>query len=266
MIDLLQMAARAGGEVLLKYFKREFTTSFKGSHHNIVTQADTESQKIIHKTIVDEMLKRGFKKEDIGFIAEEGMNIKGRHKFIIDPLDGTTNFSVGLTNFCIPIAYLKDDVILDSVVFMPYNDVFYTASRGKGAYKLALKGNKNLKLIPGNLKEGVVSSNLSSNPEAREKLLPALSALYPQIRALRFLGVAAYEHCLLAENTLAASILPNTFIWDIAATKLIIEEAGGKIVNFEGQPIRLNLEKPETAYQTIAAHPNNLPELLKVFK
>src|SRR3989338_1819234 len=101
MIDLLQKAAREAGEVLMKYFNQGVKANYKTSHKNIVTEADLTSQKIIYNSIISGMLRKGYKKNDIGFIGEENLNISGKHKFIIDPVDGTSNFASSYGYFCI---------------------------------------------------------------------------------------------------------------------------------------------------------------------
>lgn len=266
MIDLMEKAARAGGEVLLKYFRKDFTTSHKTSHHNIVTEADTKSQKIIYETILSEMLKRGFKNKDIGFIGEEGMNIEGSHKFVIDPLDGTTNFSVGLDLFCIPIAYAVDNVIRASVVYLPLQKVFYFAQKGQGAYKTASGKTQKLRMGYVPLQQTVVSVHFSSISKIRQKQPDFFAQLFPKTRGIRNLGSIALDHCLMCDNLLGGCINFNSYIWDLAATSLIIEEAGGSMVDFAGKTRTLDFENPEKGYKSLACHTKNINSILSCFR
>jgi len=115
MLDILELAARAAGEIILSYFHKESHITRKTSHQNLVTEADTSSQAIIKKIITDSLEKRGMSENEIGFIGEENLKTVGtKHSFIIDPLDGTNNFASGLDYFCISIAHVVDGQVENS--------------------------------------------------------------------------------------------------------------------------------------------------------
>lgn len=269
MIDILQKAARAGGEVLMKYFRTDHSVKHKTTHQNLVTQADIESQEAIHRSLLSSMIKAGYKKDELGFIGEEDLHVKGRHLFIIDPLDGTNNFASGFDYFCIPIAYLKDRKPVASVVYHPKTKVLYTAEAGKGAFKGILdkspQKQKRLRLRFAPLQDSLMMAGISSSSKIKDAQISIYTKLHPHFRGFRNLGCAGLDYCLFAENIFGAVINGKNYIWDIAATKLIIEESGGVLVDWEGREVELDLDKSDKPYKTIACHPKNLPKILKYF-
>lgn len=266
MINILETAARAGGAVLTRYFRSTYTTSHKDTPQNIVTQADIESQKIIHETILKMAKKRGLATSEIGFIGEEKLNQPGRYRFIIDPLDGTTNFSVGLEYFSVPIAFLDGVEAVAAVVYQPLHDVLYIAQKGKGAYKIV--GKKREKLIVKNkpLDKSVLVAHLSSKPQLRQKQLNLIIKFQEITLGVRYLGCVSLDHCYFADGVFGVVVNSRTFVWDTAATQLIIEEAGGTIVDWSGYRLTYDLENPMKQYNSIVCHPKNLAPILTYFK
>lgn len=264
MLDVLETAARAGGTVLTKYFKKTYYSSHKDTPRNIVTQADLESQKLITEIITKEMVKKNISSSEIGFIGEENLHSVKKHTFIIDPLDGTTNFSVGIPLFCIPIAYMQQDgQITHSVVFEPLTDSLYYAQQNHGAFKKI--GSKKLKLecVAKPIHNVVVSAHVSASSDLAKQMLNLVSKLQPASLGVRHIGVVALEHCWFTENILGVAINSRSYIWDTAATQLIIEEAGGSLSNWAGNRLEYDFNKPNKQYNSIATHPKNLSTILK---
>lgn len=265
MLDILEAAAREGGAVLNKYFRKIYYTSHKDTPRNIVTQADIESQQVICDTIVDLMVKKGHKKSDIGFIGEENLHSVKKHTFIIDPLDGTTNFSVGIPLFCIPIAYVNNGKTEASIVYSPIDDIMYIAKRGKGAYKKTNSQEEKLECIYKPIDKVVASAHLSAHPDNKEKMLKIVGQLQTATLGIRHIGVVALEQCWFAENILGIVINSRNYIWDTAATQLIIKESGGTLVDFKGAEMTYDFSNPMKTYNSLAVHPKNLPSILKYF-
>jgi myo-inositol-1(or 4)-monophosphatase len=265
MIDILKKAAREGGKVLLNYFQKELEVSHKTSHQNIVTQADTESQQVIQQTIVDMMLQLGCKKSEIGFMGEEDLTIESeQYVFVIDPLDGTANFACGLDEFSIFIACVKEKTLISSVVYFPAKDMLYYAEKGKGAFRES-KGEVHkltLEAIP--LKNGLVNIYLSTKQEIRDDLIRRSISLIDHMRGLRAIGLLGATHLL--EGQFAVVMCGREYAWDIAASKLLVEEAGGVVCDFSGHEIILNLHVRNTPYQVLMCHPNNLGEILRYIR
>src|SRR3989344_8589889 len=114
MIDVLKTAAIEAGTILLNYYKKNLTLNYKTSHKDFYTIADVESQKTIKETITKLLVKKGVDKCEIGFIGEENLNTASnkKHLFVIDPLDGTTNFTSGFDFFAISIGYFYENELM----------------------------------------------------------------------------------------------------------------------------------------------------------
>ena len=99
----------------------------------------------------------------------------------------------------------------------------------------------------------------------RIKHLESYKNIFPHISGFRSIFCMTLSNCLLAENVFNIVVNGHTFIWDISAIKLIVEESGGILVDFKGQPINFNLNNPKQAYNVISCHPGLKNEVLKFF-
>ena len=263
MIEVLKTAAIEAGTILLNYYKKNLTLNYKTSHKDFYTIADVESQKIIKETITKLLLKKGIDKSEIGFIGEENLNVatNKKHLFVIDPLDGTTNFASGFDCFAISIAYFYDSVLTTGLIYRPTSKDFYYAQKNQGAYK----NSQLLKIIYKSLKQCLLAGTISSRPNKYPQQFKIYQNIFPCISGLRSLFCITLDICLFAENIFNIVVNGHTFIWDIAAVKLIIEESGGIMVDFKGQPIYLNIKDPKQAYQIISCHPKLKNEILTFF-
>lgn len=262
MLDVLEQAARMGGKVLTHYFRGTFTKKTKDTPINIVTQADIESQQAISSTITKLLKKKGIDESEIGFIGEESLHIHGDHTFIIDPLDGTTNFSVGFGYFCIPIAYAYKGVVIEALVYDPLSDTVFSAAKNKGAHKIHTNSKKHIKITDTSLNKTVIVAHLSANRELRQKQIPLLTKVQNLTLGVRYLGAVALDHCNFVDGIFGAILNSRTYIWDTAATQLIIQEAGGVLVDWNGNTLSYDMSDPTKQYNTIAIHPDNLKTLL----
>lgn len=265
MLNILQRAARQAGELLMKYFNQGVIATYKTSHKNIVTQADLASQKLIYQTIVSKMLKKRLEKKDIGFIGEEKLNIEGKHKFIIDPLDGTNNFASGYGNFCVSIAYAINNKIITGVIYNPNTDTLYLAQIGKGAFKLRNHSKTPLRLREIMLKNSLMSVIFNKDENIYNREFIIYKKLYPVVRAFREDGSTALDLCRHADNIFPLHINGNAYIWDVAAANLIVEEAGGRLSDWRGEKIFIDINNPQKRYQFFACHPKLKDEILKFF-
>ncbi|VVA43373.1 conserved hypothetical protein [Candidatus Roizmanbacteria bacterium] len=264
MINIMKRAATEAGTILLNYYKKNLTLNYKSSHKDFYTIADVESQKCIKEVITKLLLKKGIKESEIGFIGEEKLHVdsKRKHLFVIDPLDGTVNFAFGLDFFSISIAYFYNGVLTSGLVYQPTNKNYYYATLGKGAFK----NNQPLRMTYKPLKRSLFSGLISSRPEVYTKLFNIYQKIYPHVAGYRNLNSMAIDNCLLSENVFNIVINGHTFIWDISAVKLILEESGGIMVDFNGLPINFDLKDPKLAYDVISCHPGLKNEIIEYFK
>lgn len=252
MEDVLRQASLAGGKVLLKYFGTNLEINPKYSHQDFATVADIESQDAIRQSIIGQMARMGVKESEIAFIGEEKLNTAShKHLFIIDPLDGTTNFQSGLDYFAISIAYCLNGEITEGAIYRPTNGDFYFGKKGGGSYKNGKALSFSAKPLKACLLDGIISSRSNIYP----KMFKKLSNLFPHVKGFRSLFCTTLSDCLAVENILNVTINGNTFIWDIAAVSLIVSEAGGVLCDFEGNPIKFQLDNPDAAYNALVCHP-----------
>ncbi len=265
MIDILEVAVRAAGVITLSYFHKESHISHKTSHQNLVTQADIESQDAVKQSIIKSLALQGIPPEDIGFIGEEHLDMKGnKHLFIIDPLDGTNNFASGLDYFSISIAHAVDGILTDAVIYWPSRDILYYAHVGTGAFK-KMKDQKPIQLMVSDalLENSVIFTYLSSQKKYRETIYPLLERLFTVVRGLRINGSLCLDlvHLCDTENATHITLNFHGYLWDVAAGALIVKESGGIFADLLGSEIQVDCSDAKKQYSFIAAHPNVVSKL-----
>lgn len=269
MLEILEQAARAAGSISLSYFHQESHISHKNNmHQNLVTRADTESQKKIQETIIHLLTQNGIEAADIGFIGEENLETpNAKHMFVIDPLDGTGNFASGLDYFSVSIAYFKDGVPAAGLVYWPSRDIVYSAEVGKGAWKRHANGQpKRITVADELLKNSLVLMYLSAIPKYFTKTAETIAVLAPSIRGIRLYGSTCLDVVHVADNENAAHLLVNShlYLWDIAAVYTILREAGGVVYDFEGNEVMLNALSKQREFNAIAGHPHIVQSCLQI--
>jgi myo-inositol-1(or 4)-monophosphatase len=222
MIEDVILIAREAGGMIKEAFRTNFSVEFKTNEANLVTEVDTKSEQMI----IDFISK---KYPDHGILAEEsGGNYKNKeYVWIVDPLDGTTNFAHGLPIFSVSIGIQKNGKTICGAVYDIMQDLMYSAEIGGGAFcnKRKLKVSENE-----NLQHSVVVAN---NPYNAIELF---SAFLKKSRAVRRLGSAAIDMCYVADGVFDGFWEVKLNPWDVCAGSLIVEEAGGLITDFKGKP------------------------------
>ncbi len=269
-MDILQESARSASALILSYFHKEAAVSRKTTHQNLVTKADTESQALIKKIIYKKLAERNIKKSEIGYIGEENLIVKGsKHLFIIDPLDGTNNFASGLDYFCVAIAHVQDDVLMDSIIYWPSQDTMYYATKGCGAWKQKGK-NKPVRLQVKDelLENSMIFTYLSTNIEYRKKAYTFIENLFSTVRGIRIAGSLSLDLVHLCDTDNATHITLNFhgWLWDVVAGALIVQESGGILTDLKGNEIQVDCFDATKAYSFLAAHPNVITALKPFLK
>lgn len=222
-LEFAKDCALNAGELLLRYFRTsEFKVDTKLNITDVVTTADRESEFLI-KT----MIKKRF--PDHGILAEETGESKegGDWRWVIDPLDGTTNFSQGLPVFCVSIAleYKGEPVV--GVVYAPYLREMFYAVKGLGAY---LNGDRITCGKKVSLAESVVATGFPYDKVSNSDNNTAeVSRIVPKIRGLRRAGSAAVDMAYVAAGYYDAYWELNLKRWDVAAGIVIAKESGANI-------------------------------------
>ncbi len=217
----------------------------EGQATNLVTEMDKRSERMII-----EKIKQYYPDHD--FLGEEtgGHDVKSDYRWIIDPLDGTVNFTHGLPYYCVSIGLEYKGTIQLGVIFDPSSGELFTAERGKGAYlnHQRLQVTKTNKLIESMLVTGF-PYNVSENPNhAIEHFINFLK----EAQAIRRLGSAALDLCYVAAGRFEGFWEVNLHPWDIAAGVLILQEAGGMWTDFHGLPT--NVYNPQLLASNGAIH------------
>lgn len=234
MKKFLEKIIKKGGKKLEKFFKESWElVSLRKSSKEIVTQYDK---------IVDQFLRQQIHQKfpSHSILSEEGGFFQGKSQYcwIIDSLDGTSNFANHNPFFTICIALLKGKEILMGAIFAPLLQEFYFAQKGKGAF---LNGKKIQVSKVKDFKESylVFCEGAEKN---REKICQILKEIYPRVKDLRKIGSAGLETAWVAGGRVDGYFTTQIDLWDVAPGILLVQEAGGKISNFSGQKWKLKRE------------------------
>lgn len=219
-------AALRGGEVVRKYFGQALETEKKSNIGDLRTKADVESEQAII-----ESLARSFPNFNI-YAEESGeTNNKSEFTLVIDPLDGTSNFVMGIPDFAISIGLLKGEEAVFGVIYNPVTNQLYTAEKGKGAF---LNG----KQIHVNNEIEITRSTISytcgynTGRAYSERVTNELRG--KGVKRIVDHWAPAFDYCLLASGRIEAVISKEGDLEDYVAAKVIVTEAGGKVTDFSG--------------------------------
>lgn len=232
MLYIAIEAAKEAGKFLKKNLGKVRNIDLKsGQDRNIVTDLDKKSEELIM-----EIIKKHYPNHDI--LAEESGSEFGKksgYKWIIDPLDGTTNFTHALPIFCVSIGLEKNGELIAGVIYDPNLDELYTAEKGRGAF---LNGRRLRISQINSLKNSLLVTgfpyNITENPgHCIEHFVNFLLSA----QAIRRMGSAALDLAYVAAGRYDGFWEVNLNPWDMAAGVLLVREAGGKITNFDGNEI-----------------------------
>jgi len=235
--------AREAGERLREFFAQGVETEYKGDV-DLVTVADRTVEKLI----------RGCLREvfpEHGIYGEEGTRerLDQEYRWYVDPLDGTTNFAHGFPHFCVSLGMeqrapgLKPDEdgkLAAAVIFDPLRDDLFTAEAGKGAL---LNGKALHVSRTGELAESLVATGFPSRKRHGSPNIHFYQEFTLRSHGVRRAGSAALDLAYVAAGRLEAFWEFNLNPWDTAAGILLVEEAGGRVTDFAGNPVRLASEE-----------------------
>lgn len=227
--DLINISLEAGN-VIREGFGKHLQIEFKTNESNLVTQID----KTAEKTILDFIKK---KYPSHGIMAEESgeVNSKSEYLWVVDPLDGTTNFAHGLPIFSVSIGLKKNNQTIGGVVYDVMQNIIYSAELGAGSFADSKKLRvSNTDMLQRALLVTGFPYNISENPE---NVFERFTALTKASRGMRRLGSAAIDFCYVAKGVFDGFWEVFLNPWDLCAGKLILEEAGGLVSDFDGTNI-----------------------------
>jgi myo-inositol-1(or 4)-monophosphatase len=231
-LALAKNTAKEAGLLLRRRWGRVHRVNYKGVA-NLVTEMDILAEKYIVAAI-----RRRFPQHNI--LAEEktAPQTVSSYRWVIDPLDGTTNYAHGLPIFSVSIALEKEKELLLGVVYDPLQDHLFWAEKGKGAFlnRKRIRVSSTPRLSQSLLATGF-PYDLRSSPINN---LDHFAHFVVRTHAVRRLGSAALDLCYVAAGWFDGYWEMKIGPWDLAAGSLIVREAGGKVTNFSGQPIHLD--------------------------
>ena len=219
---------------------------------SVVTEADLASEKAIL-----EILDSGAGRFNI-ITEESGYQDRGSvYTWVVDPLDGTSNFAAGLPWFGVIIALFKEDIPILGGMYLPVDDALYMAETGAGATR---NGEPVRPTNSRDLAQHLISYSFDfSEDEHKTSLeMDIMARLSREVRNIRSTN-SLLDFCYVADGRLGAALNQATRIWDIAVPWLMIREGGGKVTDILGQEIRFNLSKQAIGHNyTIIASGKNL--------
>ena len=231
-LDFIIPLAKKTGELQLSYFRTDkLDIRTKSNISDVVTRADKESEELIAKAILDRYPGHKILGEEGGFWGKDDSD----YLWVVDPLDGTTNFSQGLPIFSVSIALQHRGETIAGVVYAPYLDELFVASKGDGAYMTYHGGEWKELHVSGKRKldSSVIATGFpydkGTNPDNNSV---EASRIIPLVRDLRRFGSAAYDLCSVACGILDGYWEMSLHLWDVCAGILIVEEAGGLVYHY----------------------------------
>lgn len=223
-------AARQAGETLKAHFREKTRIKYKG-RANIVTEIDLRSEEILKSFLLAEY-------PDHSVLSEESQAITGTSKYqwILDPLDGTNNYSFGIPFFSIVIALTEGEDVLLGIVYDPLRDEMFSAQKRKGATLNNLPIHVTSKKT---VRESLIGLDLGYIDEKGKKSLEFITSLWPEMYAYRIMGSAALGMAYTACGRLDIYFHLLLYPWELACGQLLVTEAGGVATDLKGKPLKV---------------------------
>ena len=254
-LNVMIAAARKAARPLIRDFGEleNLQISQKGPG-DFVTHADKRTEQIL----IDELTRA---RPGYGFLGEEGGGIEGKdksHRFIIDPIDGTTNFLHGIPHFAISIALERDGVLVAALIFNPITDELYTAEKGHGAYlndkRLRVASRK--EMAPSLFATGLPFLGRPHHARAMAETATVMAVT----SGIRRFGAASLDLAYVAAGRLDGFWEHGINLWDTAAGIVLVREAGGIVSDFQGRTDGLKGD------DVVCANEHLHPQLIKLLK
>ena len=226
-------AAKEAGPIFKKHFGNAGKVKMKNNDpRNLVTQIDLAIEKQIRKTILKNFPTAKIIGEEFGSSILEQDDVV----WIIDPIDGTTNYIRGIPLTCITIGVWDKHGPLVGAVYNPLINQIYTALRGKGAF---LNGKK-IKVSAINSVSEASGGIGWMSPESGKK---TFNQIIGDVRKIRVLATSSWQTCMVASGALDYYVTRDVNIWDVGGPLAILKEAGGKFSDFSGSPSTIALKE-----------------------
>lgn len=253
MLNIAVKAARRAGALINRAsFDVGGLTVTRKRHNDYVTEVDHAAERAILDVLTEAYPNHGILAEESGATGSSS----SEYQWVIDPLDGTTNFMHGVPQYAVSIALLHREVITQAVVYDPARNELYTASRGRGAYM----NDRRLRVSKtATLKDGLISTGFPFRDLANlDNYMAMFRAVTEHSSGVRRPGAAALDLAWVASGRFDGFWEMGLAAWDLAAGALLITEAGGMIADVDGSDGYL------TSGNVVCGNPKVFAELLKV--
>ncbi len=223
-------ATMEAGKILLKYYGK-VSKCYKPDK-SLVTKADAESEETIKSILTKEFPNHSFLGEESGYDKAES-----DYSWIVDPLDGTTNYTIRNPFFDVSIALVcKEEPIL-GVVYYPYEGEIFYAEKNGGAH---LNGKKIKVSDNDEIDKSILTFCHGNEEKDINNIINIFGKLKLTTSNVRQIGAAALELCYVACGRVESFLMAGVNPWDVAAGAIIVKEATGKVSNFDGNPFTMN--------------------------
>ena len=255
-LDFIFPLAEGAGKIQLTYFRGDdLSIRTKSNVYDVVTRADKESEEYIVKAILERYPEHEILGEEGGAMGTAGSD----YRWVIDPLDGTTNYSQGLPLFSVSIALQYKGETIAGVVYAPYLGELFWATKGGGAWMRYGAGEARRIHVSG--KQTLATSVLATGFPYDKDVNPDnnsdnVARLVPYVRDIRRLGSAAYDLSCIAAGLLDGYWELALHEWDVCAANLIVREAGGVVLDF----------RPDRGVSQVAGNETIVGEILKYIR
>ncbi|WP_108025713.1 inositol monophosphatase family protein [Melghirimyces profundicolus] len=264
MLETAVKAAEKAGERIRAHAAAAKKVRFKSSSHDLVTEVDQAAEEIIRDTILKIHPSHAILGEEgVEAGVEASRAALEEHRsfedlWIVDPIDGTTNFVHGFPMFCVSIAYARRQEVVAGVIYDPLRDERFTAEKGKGAF---LNGEPIRVSGEERLEESLVATGFPAGAGgARQRNVEGILKLSPRCRNVRAGGSAALHLAYVAAGRLTGFWELELNAWDLAAGSLLVREAGGEVTDTAGTPYDIGVR------HILATNGNIHPAMLKELK
>jgi myo-inositol-1(or 4)-monophosphatase len=226
-LDVANLAADAAGRVHRRFQGGVFDVGTKSTDIDLVTEVDRLSEAAIREVLTHHY-------PDHAVLGEEaGQDVEARHRWIVDPLDGTVNFAHGFPFYCVSVALEVDGEVVVGVVVDTANGERFTAARGHGAF---VDGRRLRVSTTTDPRQALLSTGFAYGGETIRQNAAVFARMLPETRAIRRAGAAALDLCYVAAGRADGFWELDLNAWDVAAGLLLVREAGGTVTGPDGGP------------------------------
>lgn len=225
--------ARGAGALVRRMLAEPRQVQNKG-FRDVVTDADFAAQQLITDGIRQRFPQHGFWAEE----ENPDLPSAGPVRWLIDPVDGTSNYARGIPNFCVSIAVVTEEQVVAGVIYDPMTDELFSALRGQGC---TINGQPVTVSAIDDLGDAIVALDWGRRHPVRAASAAALPHIVHRVKTLRAIGSSALTLAWVAAGRIDTHISYELSAWDIAAGTFMIEEAGGCVTTASGAPLVLDL-------------------------